>query len=333
MHGSAHLDYSAAYLAFMTVLEFVTVQSQSLPLNQQVVLITGASAGIGAALPVLLATQYSGIRLALAARNIPKLETIADRCRALGATVSVIPTDMTETEQVIELVKKTLQQFGRIDAVVNNAGYGQMGPIELIPPEAVRRQFAVNLFGVITLIQQIIPIMRTQGGGHIINVSSLGGRVAFPLGSLYSASKFALEGLSDALRMELEPFNIRTSIIEPGPVKTDFFETASQSTTQFTVDPLQTPYRPALENLEPLNQRLMQQAWSADRAAQTIIQALAAHQPKPRYIAATGGRILLWLMTKVLPTGVVDKFWQQFYGIDRIQQTWQSPPASIDHSL
>lgn len=298
----------------------MTVQLPSLPLNQQVVLITGASTGIGAALAILLATQYPGIQLVLAARNVNKLETIADRCRDLGAKASVIPTDVTQTEQITELIQKTLQQFGRIDALVNNAGYGQMGPIELIPPEAVRQQFTVNLFSVITLIQQVIPIFRAQGGGHIVNVSSLGGRVAFPLGSLYSASKFALEGLSDAMRMELEPFNIHVSVIEPGPVKTDFFETASQSTAQFIVDPLQTPYRPALENLEPLNQRLMQQAWSSERVAQVILQALAAQRPKPRYIAATGGSILLWLMTKVLPTWMVDKFWQRFYGIDRIQQ-------------
>ncbi len=309
------------------------MQLPSLPLNQQVVLITGASAGIGAALPVLLADQYSGIRLALSARSAHKLETIADRCRQLGAEVIVIPTDMTQIDQVVTLVKKTLQQFGRIDAVVNNAGYGQMGPIELIPTEAVQQQFAVNLLGVIAVIQQVIPILRAQGGGHIINVSSLGGRVAFPLGSLYSASKFGLEGLSDALRIELEPFNIRISVIEPGPVKTDFFETASQKMTQFITDPSQTPYRPALENLEPLNQRLIQQSWSAERVAQVIVGALAAQKPKPRYIAATGGNLMLWLMTKVLPTSVVDKFWQRFYGIDRIKQTWRQPQAPLDRSI
>lgn len=310
----------------VTRLEIVAVRFvQSFPLNQQVVLITGASAGIGAALPVLLATQYPGIRLVLAARRADPLEKIADRCRQLGSTVYVLPTDMVQTDQVIALVEKTLQQFGRIDALVNNAGYGQMGPIELVPTEAVRQQFAVNLFGVITLVQKVIPVMRAQGGGHIVNVSSLGGRVAFPLGGLYSASKFALEGLSDALRMELEPFNIRVSVIEPGPVRTDFFETATQQMGQFITDPLQTPYRPALENLEPLNQQLIQQSWSAERAAQVVVDALAAEKPKPRYVAATGGNMMLWLMTKVLPTKVVDRFWQRFYGIDRIKQTWQIP--------
>lgn len=193
-------------------------------LEQQVILITGASTGIGAALAVLLASRYPGIRLGLAARSLERLETVAATCRQAGAEVCVVPTDMAQPEQVKALAAKVLQQFGRVDALVSNAGYGQMGPIELVPTEAVEQQFKVNLLGAITLIQAVIPVMRAQRGGRIITVSSLGGRVAFPLGGLYSASKFALEGLSDALRMELEPFNIKVSVIEPGPVATDFLK-------------------------------------------------------------------------------------------------------------
>jgi short-subunit dehydrogenase len=292
-------------------------------LGQQVILITGASAGIGAALPIVLASHYPGIRLVLAARSAEKLAAIAATCREAGAEVLVIPTDMAQTEQVKALAKTTLEKFGRIDALISNAGYGQMGPVELIPTEAVRQQFEVNLLGAITLIQAVIPVMRQQGGGRIITVSSLGGRVAFPLGGLYSASKFALEGLSDALRMELEPFNIRVSVVEPGPVKTDFFGVASQQMQQAVTNPQETPYRAALQNLEGLNQRLMQQAWSAERVAYVIVKALCDPHPKPRYIAATGGSILLWLMTKVLPTKAVDTFWQRFYGIHLIRRDWQ----------
>jgi NAD(P)-dependent dehydrogenase (short-subunit alcohol dehydrogenase family) len=295
----------------------------SLTLHQQVILITGASSGIGAALPILLATQYSGTRLVLAARSQDKLETIATRCRDLGAEVLVVATDMADTEQIHALVAQALQKFGTIHAVVNNAGYGQMGPIELVTPDAMRRQFEVNLFGVITLIQQVIPIFRQQGGGRIVNISSIGGRVAFPLGGLYSTSKFALEGLSDVLRMELEPFNIRVSVIEPGPVQTDFFETANQHLESMITDPSQTAYRAALSDLTQLNQRLTQRAWSPEQVAAVILKALHDRHPQPRYVAATGGNLLLWLMTKVLPTRLVDRFWQKFYGIDRIQQDWQ----------
>ncbi|MFM7425630.1 MAG: SDR family NAD(P)-dependent oxidoreductase [Elainella sp.] len=284
----------------------------------EVVLITGASKGIGAALPVVLANRFPGVRLVLAARSLDRLEAVADTCRQAGAEVCVVPTDMAEVQQVQALAQTALNRFGRIDAVVNNAGYGQVGPIELVSMDLVRQQFEVNLLGVIALVQAVIPVMRQQGGGRIINVSSIGGRVAFPLGGLYSTSKFALEGLSDVLRMELEPFNIRVSVIEPGPVRTEFFNRASQQMQQAVADPGQTPYADALQHMVAMNQRLMSMAWSSEQVAEVIVKALTDRQPKPRYVAATGGNVMLWLMTKLLPTRLVDLFWQRFYGIDRI---------------
>lgn len=290
---------------------------------EQVILITGASTGIGAALAQVLARRFPGVRLVLAARNVDKLEDIAIQCRKVGADVLVVSTDLTQTKQVAALTQTTLNQFGRVDALVNNAGYGQMGPIELIAEQAVQRQFAVNLLAPIALIQTLIPVMRNQGGGRIINVSSLGGRLAFPLGGLYSASKFALEGLSDALRMELEPFNILVSVIEPGPVRTEFFDVVRNQSSQATVDPLNTPYRSAIKKLESLEQQVDRQAWTAEQVAEVIIKALSDRRPKPRYIAATGGNFLVWVMTKVLPTRWVDRFWQRFYGINLIVKDWQ----------
>jgi len=207
---------------------------------------------------------------------------------------------------------------------VNNAGYGQMGPLELVPAPATRRQFEVNLLGPLALTQALIPSLRDQGGGRIINISSLGGRLAFPFGGLYSASKFALEGLSDALRMELEPFNIQVSVVEPGPVSTEFFGVVATVVEEAVPDPQHTPYRAAFEKLESLEQQTSSRAWSAERVADVIIQALSDRRPRPRYLAATGGGILLFLMTKLLPTWVVDKFWQRFYGIDRVAKDWQS---------
>lgn len=191
-------------------------------LSKQVILITGASAGIGAALAKILAERFMGIQLVLAARNVEKLETVATLCRKAGAEVLVVPTDLENIEQIEALAKAAIAHFGRVDALVNNAGYGQMGPLELLPAIAAQRQFQINLLGPLALIRTLVPLMRDQGGGRIINISSLGGRMAFPFGGLYSASKFALEGLSDALRMELAPFNIKVSVIEPGPVSTDF---------------------------------------------------------------------------------------------------------------
>jgi short-subunit dehydrogenase len=291
---------------------------------EQVILITGASAGIGAALAELLATRFTGIRLILTARSQHKLEALATRCRQAGAEVLVVVADLTQTEQVAALTQTALDHFGRIDVLVNNAGYGQMGPIELIPDSAVQQQFKVNLLAPIALIRTLIPVMRSQGAGRIINISSIAGRTAFPLGGLYSASKFALEGLSDALRMELAPFNISVSVIEPGPVRTDFFGAARTSVEQAITDPDNTPYRAAFDKLQGLEQQVDRQAWTSEQVAEVVLKAISDRRPQPRYIAATGGNFMVWMMTKVLPTRLVDAFWQRFYGIDLIAKDWRN---------
>jgi NAD(P)-dependent dehydrogenase (short-subunit alcohol dehydrogenase family) len=298
--------------------------SYSSDLSSQVVLITGASSGIGAAVARVLAQQYLGIRLVLAARNPEKLEAVATDCSKAGADVLVVPTDLSETASVEALASKAIEKYGRVDALVNNAGYGQMGPIELVPAEAVQRQFEVNIFGMLALIRALIPVMRDNGGGRLVNISSIGGRVAFPFGGLYSASKFALEAISDTLRMELEPFNIKVSIIEPGPVSTEFFDVAATGVKEAIASSEKTPYRAAFEQLKQLENRTSSRAWTAERVAGVIVRSLTDKKPRPRYIAATGGEILIFLMTKILPTKVVDRFWQRFYGIDLIAKDWQS---------
>ena len=297
---------------------------QILSLSEKVMIITGASAGIGAALAQTLAHQFLGIRLILAARNQVKLETVASKCRAAGAEVLVIPTDMAEVGQIEALVAKTLAAYGRVDVLVNNAGYGQMGPIELIPPEAAKEQFAVNFHGPLVLSQKLIPLMREQGEGRIINVSSLGGRMAFPVGGMYSASKFALEALSDVLRMELKGFNIQVSVIEPGPVITEFFQVAREKLAAILPEPEKTPYQPALASVAAIEEQIELLGWSAEKVAQVIIKALTAPRPRPRYVAATGGNILLLLMRKLLPTWITDVFWKRFYGIDKVEKAWKN---------
>ncbi|MGA7932693.1 MAG: SDR family oxidoreductase [Kovacikia sp.] len=293
-------------------------------LPNQVVLITGASAGIGAALAKLLAEQFRGIRLVLIARNHEKLERVAGSCRKAGAEVLVIPADLTQPEQVKALVEKTINHFGQINVLVNNAGYGQMGPIELVPASACQQQFSVNVLGPLTLIQAVIPIMRDLRGGRIINISSIGGRTAFPFGGLYSASKFALESLSDTLRMELEPFNIQVSVIEPGPVSTDFFDVAARHIEQAIPSPEETYYRSAFKKMEGLEKQTSANAWTPEQVAEVIIKAMTARCPRPRYVAATGGSFLLFLLNHLLPTKAVDRFWQKFYGIDLVAKDWNT---------
>lgn len=270
-------------------------------LAEQTILITGASTGIGAALAHVLAQRYPGIRLVLAARSVEKLEAVANYCRKAGADVLVVPTDLAQANQIGLLVETGLKHFGRIDGLINNAGYGHMGAVELISEESAQRQFAVNVLGPLALTRALIPAMRNQGGGRIINISSFGGRMAFPLGGLYSSSKFALEALSDALRMELKPFNIDVIVIEPGAVRTDFFSGIKQGIKDTTVDPQTTPYRSAYKKLESLEQQVDRQAWTSEQVAEVVVKALSDRHPRPRYVAATGGNILIFLMTKLLP--------------------------------
>lgn len=298
--------------------------TQVVSFAEQVILITGASTGIGAALARRLAAQYLGIRLVLAARNKEKLEAVATDCLKAGADVLIIPTDMAEVEQVKSLAKSALDHFGRVDALVNNAGYGQMGPIELISPEDAQQQFAVNFHGPLILTQALIPVMREQGGGRIINISSLGGRLAFPAGGMYSASKFALEALSDVLRMELEAFNIKVSVVIPGPVATEFFGIAGNKVDLNASEYGKRLYRAAIQAIKEIEQQTAPLAWSSERVAGVIIDALKAKHPHPRYIAATGGKTMLFLMTKLMPTRLRDLFWKRFYKIDQVEKEWKS---------
>jgi short-subunit dehydrogenase len=298
----------------------------------RVVLITGASTGIGAAIAIMLARKSKETGLVLTARDRQKLEKVADRCRELGAEVTILPCDLTEVEQVQKLATEAIAVFGRIDALINNAGYGQMGPLELVAPQAAKEQFAVNFHAPLILSQTLIPHMRDRGGGKIINISSLGGRIPFPAAGLYSCSKFALEAMSDILRMELKAFNIKVSVVEPGPVVTDFFEAAWEKVQQNTIVPKETPYNPVFEKIAGIDRQVKSLGWTPERVAEVIIKALNAPNPRPRYVAATGGKTLIFLMTKILPTWVRDEFWKRFYGIDKVEREWRKGVGGAEES-
>jgi len=182
----------------------------------QVVLITGASSGIGNETAKLF--QSKNWKVAATMRTPEKAE---DLKRIVD--IECIRLDVTDVDSVKAAIAETLEKFGRIDAVVNNAGFAVVGPFEAATTEQIDQQFQTNVFGVMNVCREILPYFREQKRGIIVNVASVGGRLTFPLYSLYHASKWALEGFSEALQFEVREFGIKIKIIEPGPIKTDFY--------------------------------------------------------------------------------------------------------------
>ena len=202
----------------------------------QTILITGASSGIGKATARLFADR--GWNVVATMRNTEDGVELAARDNVFVATL-----DLLDSDSIATAVSSGIERFGAIDVLLNNAGYGAYGPLEATPMPVLRRQFDVNVFGLVETIKAVLPSMRAQRSGVIINVSSVGGRMTFPLGSLYHGSKWAVEGLSEALHFELATLGIAVKLIEPGGVNTDF----GGRSFVFTHDPEFPDYQPLVD--------------------------------------------------------------------------------------
>jgi NAD(P)-dependent dehydrogenase (short-subunit alcohol dehydrogenase family) len=249
----------------------------------QTVLITGASSGIGKAAATLFADR--GWNVVATMRN-------PDDGAELGGRENVLVTrlDLLDSASVEAAVAAGLERFDTIDVLLNNAGYGAYGPLEATSMDVIRRQFDVNLFGLVATIQAVLPAMRAQQSGVIVNVSSVGGRITYPLGTLYHGSKWAVEGLSEALHYELSALGIRVKIVEPGGVNTDF----GGRSFVFTTNPELTDYQPlvdmaaaALEAGTPSGNQE-----PAD-VAEVIFTAATDGSMQLRYISGEGAKALL----------------------------------------
>ena len=183
--------------------------------DKNTVLITGASSGIGKATAKYFQAQGWNV---IATMRSPDKET---ELKALD-NVLVTALDVTDDASITAAVAEGLDRFGAIDALINNAGYGAYGPLEAFSMDRIRRQFDTNVIGLLATTKKVLPHMRAARSGTIVNISSIGGKMTFPLGTLYHGSKFAVEGLSEALHFELEPLGVRVKIVEPGMIKTDF---------------------------------------------------------------------------------------------------------------
>jgi NAD(P)-dependent dehydrogenase (short-subunit alcohol dehydrogenase family) len=221
------------------------------------------------------------------------------------AGAHLLTLDVTDDASMTTAVQTILQEAGRIDVLINNAGYGSYGALEDVPPEEARRQFDVNIFGLARLTQLVLPAMRAQRSGRIINVSSIGGKFGQPFGSWYHASKFAVEGLSDSLRMELHPFGIDVVVIQPGATHSEWATIARESLIKYSGN---GPYR---DEGASSHAKLMESGHQGSIpappsvVARTIIQAVQVKRPKTRYVTGGLARTMLF-MRRVLSDRAFD---------------------------
>ncbi|MFM7816701.1 MAG: SDR family oxidoreductase [Verrucomicrobiota bacterium] len=259
---------------------------------QPVVLITGTSSGIGRA--AVQRFSETGWRVAATLRS-PERETELGRLPG----VSCFRLDVASEPSVRDAFAQILEAHGRIDVVVNNAGFGSIGVHEHTGDETLRRQFETNVFGVMRVTREAIPIFRRQGGGTVVQISSMAGRVAFPGYSLYVASKWAVEGFSESLAYELRPFNIRVRLVEPGNVKTGFY--AVETAPNPAGDP--SEYREFLSRCREVAAVAGASGDTASCIAETVFRAAVDSGWRLRYPVGRNSRLLI-LLSRVLPTSV-----------------------------
>ena len=219
--------------------------------------------------------------------------------------------DVTEDESMVALIEAILADTGRIDVLINNAGYGLYGALEDVPIDQARRQFDVNLFGLARLTQLVLPQMRAQRDGYIVNVSSMGGKIWEPLGSWYHASKFAVEGLSDSLRVEVAEFGIKVVIIQPGSIRSEW---SGISADQLEAASANTAYASQAKIVGGVLRAVdrMPLASGPEVVAEAIAKAVQSPKPRTRYVVGGGARAIL-LAERILPDRGFDKFIQQGY--------------------
>jgi len=260
------------------------------------VLVTGASAGIGYAAAELL--LKSGYRVYAGARRVEKMRGL----EALGARTFSL--DVTDEASLAAALERVLAEGGQLDALVNNAGYGAHGAVEDVPIDEARRQFEVNLFGLARLTQLVLPHMRARGSGAIINISSIAGKLSMPTGGWYHASKHALEAYSDALRLEVAQSGIKVVLVEPGPIRTEWDNTALVNLEKYSGS---GAYAPLVKRItEKFRAGYRRGAPGPEAVAAVILKALSSSSPSARYPVPFSARGLLFLKW-LLPDSVMDR--------------------------
>jgi len=268
------------------------------------VLITGASSGIGRAAARLFAQR--GWQVAATMRN-PAKETELSQL----PNVRLYALDVTDAASIERAVAAAIGDFGGLDALVNNAGYGVDGVFEAMTDDTIARQFDTNVLGLMRCTRAVIPHFRAQKSGTIVQIASMGGRITFPLYSIYHATKFAVEGFSESLQYELEPFGIRVKIVEPGAIKTDFYDRNREFVMR---DDLKPAYGTFVGKVEKVSQQAGAKAVGPEVVAETIFGAATDGSTKLRYPVAYPATMLLPLR-RITSDGVFRKIVKSSYGL------------------
>ena len=267
--------------------------------NTSTILITGASSGIGNATAARLAD--AGHHVYAAARNQTALKRLADGHRLTPLTLDI--TDSQSIASVRERIQAETAGLGP-DVVVNAAGIAILGPVEAVPDAHLRRQFDTNIFGSLAITRAFLPAMRARRSGRVVNISSVLGRFTLPGTGVYAATKYALEAISDALRVELAPFGIDVVLVEPGIVDTAIYQRAEHTAAEY-VDDL-VPYAKLFPHGVAFPDRLARTAVTAEQVAKTVAVAATARRPKSRYIPGVRNRLNIRLLT-AMPSWTTDR--------------------------
>lgn len=253
----------------------------------KVAIVTGASSGIGEATARCL--SEAGFAVVLAARRADLLDALADEITKKGGKALSVPTDLSDAEQTSALVNKALDGLGRVDVLVNNAGYSPPFALEQFDRKALRHVFDVNLLSGMQLIGELTPTMRAQGGGRIINIGSLTQYVGAPMASAYAATKGGMAAMTACMRLELAPWNIQLTMVVPGFVDTPTFDNAREAGRHLRDDP-DNPYHKLMADLDDFANDQLKSAVSPEDVAAKVLEAVTANTPKNRYFVPQGAR-------------------------------------------
>jgi NAD(P)-dependent dehydrogenase (short-subunit alcohol dehydrogenase family) len=248
--------------------------------EEKIAVVTGSASGIGFETSLQLARN--GFRTYATVRDLDKAKAIKEISDKHELPLTVIELDVTGDKSVSDAIDRIVKESKRIDVLVNNAGYGQGGALEDDSMDEIKSLFETNLFGAIRVMKAVLPIMRKQHSGIIVNISSMGGRIAFPFSTAYHGSKFALEGISESMRYETESFGIKVILIEPGAIMTNF--ATNYKIGQKATDP-SSPYLFMLQAMQKAFQRISgQETTPPEDVAKVIMKAVTSENPEIRYV-------------------------------------------------